>query len=78
MDEFFGDDQCDSYNFELQEREAYDSHKVEFDKKAFHMNERKKIFEKKDKDEKKDVKEEKKEKEPKEEEDIQCTIRKKN
>lgn len=48
MDEFLGADKCDSFNFELQEREAYDTHKVEFDKKTFHMNERKKIFEKKD------------------------------
>lgn len=50
MDEFLDGDgeQNDSFNFELQEREAYDAHKVEYDKKTFHMNERKKIFEKKE------------------------------
>lgn len=48
MDEFLDADNDDSYNFELQEREAYDNHKVEYDKKTFHMNERKKIFERKE------------------------------
>lgn len=46
IDDFLDVEKNDSYNFELQEREAYDTHKSVFDKKTFHMNERKKLFDK--------------------------------
>ena len=37
IDEFLNIEKNDSYDFELQEREAYDTHKMVYDKKAFHM-----------------------------------------
>lgn len=63
MNDFLGNEGelCDSFNFELQERDAYDAHKGEYDKKTYHMNERKKIFQKKNNDDSVDGNDPKKE-----------------